>query len=96
MTSPGEETDGNVDQMEKRGLANTSVSTTHEVWNILVISFELLQNITRGNSNISYTSVKFSPFVYSFDFISELISENKENLLDFKLLQCSECILSPG
>jgi len=81
VTSTGEKTDGNVDKVEKRGLANRSVSTTHEVCNMLVISFELLQNITRGISNISYTTVKFLPGVYSFDFISELIFENKETLM---------------
>jgi len=62
----------------------------------LVILFELLQNIMRGNSNVGYTSTKFLPDIYSFDFISELISENKETLLDFKLSQYCECILSPG
>ena len=48
----------------------------------MVISFELLQNITRGNSNISCTSVNFLPGTYSFDFILELISENKKTLVD--------------
>jgi hypothetical protein len=96
MTSTGEKADGNVDQREKRSLANRSVSTTHEVCNMLVISFELLQNITGGNSIAGYNSSKFLPGIYSFDFISELTSENKETLLDFKLPQCCECILSSG
>jgi len=96
MTSTGEKADGNVDQREKRGLANRSVSTTHEVCNMLVISFALLQNIMRGTSIAGYNSAKFLPGIYSFDFISEVTSENKEALLDFKLSQCCECILSSG
>jgi hypothetical protein len=96
VTSTGEKTDGNVDQMEKRGLANRSVSTTHEVCSMLVISFELLQNTMRGNSNVGYTSSKFLSDIYSLDFIYELISENKKTLLDFKLSQGCEYILSPG
>jgi len=80
--------------MEKCGLANRTVSTTHEVCNRLVILFELIQNIIGGSSNMGYASDKFLPGIYSFDFISEPISENKETLLNFKLSQCCECILS--
>ena len=43
-----------------------------------------------------YTSAKFLLDIYSSDFISELISETKENLLDFKLSPRCECILSSG
>jgi hypothetical protein len=35
----------------------------------------------RGNSNAGYNSPKFLPGIYLFEFISELISENKETLL---------------
>jgi hypothetical protein len=44
VISTGDKTDGNVDQMEKRGLPNGSVSSTHEVCSMLVISFELHMN----------------------------------------------------